>query len=309
MAEQQQDVLPESSTGEEQKQEGQQKEQRSAEDVVKEVFGEGDKPQQEQQEGQEQSSDSPEVNFESKEVDERGVPALNVAQEALRKINQLKDTLPDMLKQTLTEHSQTQKEKQEPEYNKAQLKAWIHDHPEAPTENKIWVLNKIDELEKKERQQEIKDYYSQNQKQATENQLRGQAMSEVAAKFPQCFTKDGAGNLDWDLNDELTKEIGKYMNKYKHLQDNPEGVLAAAKMAAYDLGIAQTRTLKNKVKLTNAQLRREQKKQLVSTDGVHPKQSTKAVEAEKAWAEYKRTGSRDAFTRAMKLRGHIPNIE
>ena len=83
--------------------------------------------------------------------------------------------------------------------------------------------------------------------------------------------------------------------------------MAAAKMAAFDLGVSMN--LQNKVKQTTAQLRREQKKNLITTSGTQPAKdtaSTRTKQIAKLVAEYKKTGDKEIFKQLTKLRGLIP---
>ena len=91
------------------------------------------------------------------------------------------------------------------------------------------------------------------------------------------------------------------------LAKDPEGLLAAAKMAAFDMGVSMN--LQSKVQRTVGQLRKEQKKQLASSGGTRnteTPESVKNAKYEKMKDTYSKTGDRDVFAELLKMRGSNP---
>jgi hypothetical protein len=257
------------------------------------------------QEQAEQQTEIPSETAEVKdtgEVDERGVPWKNVAHEALRKITELQTNLPNILKSVLQE-TQGQTPTQ-PQYTKAQLRAFAEQTQE-PTQ-KVWALEEIDKLERTERQTEMKQLFEGYTKQTQESNQRGQSVQFVAQNFPEIIIKDEMGNFaGFNNNHPLTQRINEYMSN-PALAQNPQGLVAAAKMAAFDLGVSMNRKLTNKINTTTAQLRKEQKKQLISGGGSPIIQETGKTRIAKLAEQYQKTGDKNIFKELVKARGLIP---
>jgi hypothetical protein len=99
------------------------------------------------------------------------------------------------------------------------------------------------------------------------------------------------------------------MHRSETLRNDPEGFMAAVKMAAFDLGVNMN--LSKKIDKTVGQLRKEQKKQLASSGGTrvveNPATASK-TRLEKLQSEYGKTGNKDAFAEILKLRGINPYV-
>lgn len=193
-----------------------------------------------------------------------------------------------------------------PKYTKAQLKAFAEEHPE----HKVWAYEEIDKMEKEERRKEMSEIFSQYKTQTESDQKRHQAHAWVAQSFPEAFITDNEGNVvDWNPTSPLTRKIGEYMNNPK-IAGDPEGIMVAAKLAAFDLGIVGSEKLKNKLSTATAQLRKEQKKQLPNSGGgTSPKEDSKSVRYAKLMEEYKKTRNSAVLREALKLKGVVPSEE
>lgn len=255
-----------------------------------------------QQEQAEQQTETPSETAEVKptgEVDERGVPWKNVAHEALRKITELQTNLPNMLKSVLRETQGQQTTL--PQYTKAQLRAFAEQTQNSA--EKVWALEEIDKQEKFERQTEMKQLFEGYTKQTQEQSQRGQSVQYVAQNFPEIIIKDDLGNFaGFNNNHPLMQRINEYMQN-PDLAKSPQGLVAAAKMAAFDLGVSMNRKLTNKINTTTAQLRKEQKKQLISSGGTPIMQETGKARIAKLAEQYQKTGDKDIFKELVKARG------
>jgi hypothetical protein len=251
---------------------------------------------------QEQSSEPQEVK-ETVEADDRGVPWKNVAEEALRKISKLEESLPNLLKGVLEENRTAQPEK--PKYTKAQLRAYADEVSDAS--QKTWAYEEIEKLERQEKEQFMKQMFSEHTKRVQEDTVRAQSRDFVAQNFPDCFVKDDMGRpVGWNESSPLTRRIGEYMQN-PDLGKNPQGLMVAAKLAAFDLGISQNRKLQTKVNQATAQLRREQKKQLISGGGAPMAQGDgQKTKIAKLAEQYQKTGDPEIFKALAKARGLIP---
>jgi len=68
------------------------------------------------------------------------------------------------------------------------------------------------------------------------------------------------------------------------------------------------RKLSKKTNATSAQLRKEQKKQLISGGGSSPQAEGQTTKLQKLAEDYRRTGSRESFKQLAKMKGLIPEI-
>jgi len=267
------------------------------EKVVNEVAPDQQSEQVDQ--SQEQATSEPqEVKQEVETKPDR--PEINYAMEAARKATEALEAV----RQLQQSQQQVQQQPEKPKYTKAQLRAFADEATNA--DNKIWALEEIDKLDKAERQSEIRQMFEGQQRKTQEEVLRGQAAQYVTQNFPECFVRDANGNnIGWDNNSPLAQRIGEYM-KYPEFNNNPQGLTIAAKAAAFDLGVSQNRKLANKITATTAQLRKEQKKQLISGTGSSVQAESSSSKMSKVAEEYRKTGNKDAFKQLAKMRGLIP---
>jgi hypothetical protein len=92
------------------------------------------------------------------------------------------------------------------------------------------------------------------------------------------------------------------------LSQNPEGLVAAAKMAAFDLGVSMNKNLVNKINRTTAELRKEQKKQLITGVGTQAQTEGANSKLIKLAETYKNNPTKENFTALAKARGLIPQL-
>lgn len=254
---------------------------------------EGEKIEQESDDTSEPQDVKPEVKVDR--------PEKNLFWETKRKVDDLYP-LVNEIKEKLSTFQQPSEHKQQ--YSKAQLRAFAESTQD--TGQKTWAYEEIEKIDKLERQTEMKQLFESHTKRTQEEQARTQATQFVAQNFPECFVKDANGNnVGWNNSSPLVRRIGEYMQN-KALASNPEGLIAAAKMAAFDLGVSMNRKLQNKVNQTTAQLRKEQKKQLIAGVGSQGQQVEGKTKVNKLAEEYRKTGNKDVFKELAKARGLIP---
>ena len=229
-------------------------------------------------------------------------PEINYAMEAARKASEALE----IARQMQQEQQQRVQQPATPQYSKAQLRAFAESTQDAS--QKVWALEEIDKLDKTERQTEMRQIFEGQQRRTQEEMQRSQASQFVAQNFPECFVRDTQGNVaGWNNNSPLTLKIGEYMRN-PVLAQNPQGLIAAAKMAAFDLGVSMNKKLSNKINATTAQLRKEQKKQLISGSGTQAQTEGASAKTAKLAEEYRKTGSKEIFKQLAKQRGLIPEI-
>jgi len=251
--------------------------------------------QQPEQVEQEAGTSSPEVKPEPVHPDR---PEINYAMEAARKATEALEIARQLREQQTTQQTQA------PQYSRAQLRAFAESTQDQ--NQKLWALEELDKVEKQERQKEMRELFEAHTQRTQGEVKRHQSTQFVAQNFPDCFVKDEAGNvLGWNNTSPLTQKIGQYMQDPRFAND-PEGIVAAAKMAAFDLGISVK--LQKKVSQTQAQLARAQKRTLIAGGGISVQQdgSAKQKQIVSLVDKYQKTGDKDAFKELAKLRGLIP---
>jgi len=253
--------------------------------------------QQEVVDSQVQETSTQEVKTEVEKPDR---PEINYAMEAARKASEALEAV----RQLQQQQQEVRTQPAEPKYSKAQLRAFAESTQDAS--QKVWALEEIDKLDKSERQAEMRQIFEGQQKKTQEDTQRSQSTAFVAQNFPECFVRDANGNLaGWDNNSPLTRKIGEYMQN-SVLAQNPQGLVAAAKMAAFDLGVSMNRKLNSKITATTAQLRKEQKKQLIGGGGTPVQQGSGKSTISKLAEQYQKTGDKEIFKQLVKARGLTP---
>jgi len=261
------------------------------------ALGGGEEKQEEKAQEAAEETSAPEVKQESDD----GRPDRNLFWETKRKVDDLYPVINE-IKEKLTTF---QAPEQKPQYTKAQLRAFAETATDPS--HKTWAYEEIDKLEKIERQQEMTRLFSDHTRRTQEEMQRSKAGEFVMQNFPECVLKDETGKpMGWNSNHPLTRKIGEYMQN-PDLARNPNGLVVAAKMAAYDLGISQSRKLQTKINQTTAQLRREQKKQLISGGGTPAcQQEGSKTKVAKLAQEYQKTGDKTIFKELARARGLLP---
>jgi hypothetical protein len=235
-------------------------------------------------------------------------PVENVAWEVKRKLDETIPTLQNEireLKTFITENRQPST----PTYTKAQLQAYASE-PTTTTEQRLWAYTEVDKLEKEDRKKEYETLVTSTQRKTESEVRRNQSAQWVSQTFPDTVVKDPMGNvMGWNNQSPVLARANEYMNRSETLRNDPEGFMAAVKMAAFDLGV--TPTSNKKVDRTVAQLRKEQKKQLASSGGtriVETSEVAKKNRMERLKEEYAKTGNKKIFEEMVKIRGLNPYI-
>uniref|UniRef100_A0A6M3LPP8 Uncharacterized protein n=1 Tax=viral metagenome TaxID=1070528 RepID=A0A6M3LPP8_9ZZZZ len=229
-------------------------------------------------------------------------PEINYAMEAARKSSEALE----IVRQLQQQQQQVQQQPTQPQYSKSQLRAFAETTTDA--NHKVWALEEIDKLDKAERTAEIKQIFEGQQKKTIEETERSKSFQFVVQNFPEIALKDPTGNFaGFNQSSHLYQKINEYMSN-PDLARSPQGLIAAAKMAAFDLGVSMNSKLNNKITATTAQLRKEQKKQLISGGGTPAQTEGSTSKLAKLAEEYRKTGSREAFKQLAKARGLIPEI-
>ena len=237
-------------------------------------------------------------------------PIENVAWEVKRKLDETIPTLQNEIRELKTFIQSNQPaQTQQPQYSKAQLMTYALD-TNTTTEQRLWAYTEVDKIEKTEREKEYEKLVRSTQvKSETENK-KAQSAQWVAHTFPETTVRDSAGNiLGWNNSSPLLAKANQYMSRSETLRNDPEGFMAAMKMAAFDLGVAMGTD--KKVNKAIGQLRKEQKKQLASAGGTRtaevPEAASKARLA-KLQEEYRNSGNSDIFAEIVKMKKMNPFV-
>jgi hypothetical protein len=256
------------------------------------------------QESQEEVSSTQEVKPEVKQ----DRPIENVMWEVKRKVD---ETIPQLHSkiEELTNLVKEQRSPTQPTYSKAQLHAYASE-PTTTTEQRLWAYTELDKLEKTERQREYETLVTSTRKNTEAESRKAQAANWVAQTFPDTVVKDNSGNnLGWNNQSQILMRANDYMNRSETLRNDPEGFMAAVKMAAFDLGI--TPKTNQKIDRTVGQLRKEQKKQLASAGGTRVQETSDVVKKnrmDKLKEEYAKTGDKKIFAELIKMKGINPYL-
>ena len=194
-------------------------------------------------------------------------PIDNVAWEAKRKVDELLPKVDEILK-----HIQQggQQQPKEPEYTKAQLLTYAS-APDTTIQQRMWAYGEVEKMDKADRQKELQEIIRSTQEKTEGENRRAQGAQWVATAFPDTVIKDNLGNpVGWNQGHPVLMRANEYISRNRNLQSDPEGFVAAVKMAAFDLGVSMNKQVQTKLDRTTGQLRKEQKKALVSSTGTRP---------------------------------------
>jgi len=159
-----------------------------------------------------------------------GVPWKNRAMEYQRKLSAKESREEEILKK-LNNIEQSQ----QPKYTEEDLANYIA-NPEADPNQRVAAIKELKRMEEERIRSHVKSELSSYQQEQQDKMIRTQAYGYVQQNFPEAFKKDKAGNLvGWDNNSPLTQWIAQYLNSTPRLANDPEGIVAAAKMAYADI--------------------------------------------------------------------------
>lgn len=231
-------------------------------------------------------------------------PIENVAWETKRKIDEL---YPKVDKIFEFIQNQGQHQPQQQSYSKAQLMAYASE-PTTTTEQRLWAYGEVDKLEKREREQEYERIVKTTQTKTETESRRAQSSGWVAKTFPETVVKDREGNpIGWNTESPLYQRASTYMARNESLRNDPDGFMAAVKMAAFDLGVSPIESKKTDRAI--GQLRKEQKKQLASSGGTRVADTNadnKQVKLQKLMELHRKTQDPSVLEQIVKMRGLNP---
>lgn len=232
-------------------------------------------------------------------VDEYGVPYKNRYMEAQRKLQELPERIPQIIEDTLAKRQAPQ----EVEYSISQLEQFALDNPN----QRPWVEEQKAKIVEKRTIKATQEQIKASESKREGELKRQQSFQYVAANYPEIFTVDPYGNRVFNNQHPLTQQIGQIMQDPRFAND-PEGLVAAADMAAGRLARMQQMQSANKNKLLKRQVKKLQNTTLVEGNGQAVQQESNSP-LKKARQLLSQTGSKDAlqaYTKELlKARGVI----
>jgi len=246
-------------------------------------------------------SSSQEVNQESN-VDERGVPLVNVKHEFDRKLSETQAQIQQLA--SLIQTSQSQQQPVQNQISDDQL-LWCVEDPNATPEAKFYAKNELRKRDEIRQDKKLKEVFNNYTEEQSVKQQRSQAFGWFASNFSDAVVKDISGNpVSLDSNHPLVQRMNMYMQDPMAAKRG-DALMIAAKNAAFDLGYVANKGLNNKLRQTAAQLKKEQKKTLIAGNGVNPQDQGTPIN--KTVEEYRKTQNPNAFHALAKKRGLIPS--
>lgn len=228
------------------------------------------------------------------EVDEKGVSYKNRYEEMRRKHEQLSESLPQMIEQTLTQNLnkiKTQEAKPQ-EYSIEQIENFVSENPQYKAwgeqeKGKLIAKQAVDELEKRmNAKEQVKAFESK----------RSLAEAQVKAEFPDIWTKDSYGRDVLDPQNPVVRELAGIMQD-PDLQRRADGLLVATEIAYSRMARrGQINTKQKEVKL-KAQVKSLEKKTF--TEGGQKSQPVAKNELRDSIEALKKTGSKQAGLAAV----------
>jgi hypothetical protein len=229
------------------------------------------------------------------EVDEKGVSYKNRYEEMRRKHEQVVESLPQMIEQTLNQNLsrlQTQQKQQPQEYSIEQIENFVAENPQYKAwgeqeKGKLIARQAVDELEKRmNAKEQAKAFESKRQ------------LSEAQTKkeFPDIWIKDSYGRDILDTQNPVVRELAGIMQD-PDLQRRADGLYVATEIAYSRLarrGQINTKQKETKLKQEVKKLEKKtfteggQKSQVVAKDDLRD-----SIEA------LKKNGSKQAVANAV----------
>jgi len=280
MLEENQDVIPESSTGEEEVVNQEAVDTTQQQESVVEV-----QPEQTVRPPDLVPGQSP-----VEEVDDMGVPWKNRAMEYKRKFDETADKI-SSLEQKITQQPGQRT------YTIGELRVFANDTT-TPSQHKIWAENEIARIEDENRNAAIQKVFTKQKEEQSINVTRQQAYQYVVSNYSDCFVKDANGTvMGWNPKHPLTQQIGTLMQN-PELKNNPHGLAAAADIAFGRLARRQTPQMQQQQQSLKREIKTLQKGTLVEGSGKKSQivRSPQRTAVDKA----KETGSIKDATAAIK---------
>lgn len=202
--------------------------------------------------------------------DERGVPWKNVAMEQRRKYEETQSNLPKLVAEEI---AKTTQQAQQKKYTIAELEQFAIANPD----HRAWVEQEKAALLKAEIAQDFDQRIAATNKKQQDEMVRGQVFNKVLTTFPDIAIRDQQGNfLGWNNMNPMTQAMGKYMSS-PELQNRPDGLEVAAKLAYADIALAKTPQTQKQIQGLKGQLKKVQAQTFIEGGGRKVSESVSPV--------------------------------
>ena len=229
------------------------------------------------------------------EVDDKGVPYKNRYEEMRRKFDQLTESIPQVIEQTISQkliNSNQQQEQPKKEYSVQDLERFAQENPEY----RAWVEEEKAKLIAKQAADALEERFNAKEKARQTTEKRQQVWGKVTSDFPEYFVKDSMGRMVWDEANPTVRQIAILMQD-ERLKSDPDGLYWAAEIAtARTLRQTQATQIKEKTQL-KTKVKDLQKKTM--TEGGQKPQSVQKDELRDSIEDLKKTGSKNALRSAV----------
>lgn len=229
------------------------------------------------------------------ESDEKGVPYKNRYEEIRRKYDQVVDSLPQVIEQTISQKlnnfNQTQ-EQTKTEYSVQDLERFAQEKPEY----RAWVEEEKAKLIAKQAADALEERFNAKEKAREVNDRKQQSWTKLTSDFPEYFVKDSYGRMVWDNANPTVRQIALLMQDDR-LKNDPEGLYWATEIAtARTLRQSQALQAKEKSQLKN-KVKDLQKKTMV--EGGQKPQAIQKDDLRDSIEDLKKTGSKKSLSNAV----------
>lgn len=229
------------------------------------------------------------------EVDDKGVSYKNRYEEMRRKFDQLTESIPQVIEQTISQkliNSNQQQEQPKKEYSVQDLERFAQEKPEY----RAWVEEEKAKLIAKQAADALEERFNAKEKARQTTEKRQQVWGKVTSDFPEYFVKDSMGRMVWDEANPTVRQIAILMQD-ERLKSDPDGLYWAAEIAtARTLRQTQATQIKEKTQL-KTKVKDLQKKTM--TEGGQKPQSVQKDELRDSIEDLKKTGSKNALRSAV----------
>lgn len=249
------------------------------------------------QEDVKETASAPEetVTEQISETDDKGVPYKNRYEEMRRKFEQLTESIPQVIEQTISQklvNSNQQQEQPKKEYSVQDLERFAQEKPEY----RAWVEEEKAKLIAKQAADALEERFNAKEKVRQATEKRQQVWGKVTSDFPEYFVKDSMGRMVWDEANPTVRQIAILMQD-ERLKSDPDGLYWAAEIAtARTLRQSQATQIKEKTQL-KTKVKDLQKKTM--TEGGQKPQSVQKDDLRDSIEDLKKTGSKNALRSAV----------